>query len=112
MNSRQNAQQQQQQQQQQQKQQQQRVQQQSGRKQYCASGSRQQLQAAGARPAVSRTRHVCDLQALQSVVWWLMAGLVNPLIRAAFYVTETEPYKQQVFYFRCEAGYLWRRAEK
>jgi hypothetical protein len=61
---------------------------------------------------VSRTRHVCDLQALQSVVWWLMAGLVNPLIRAAFYVTETEPYKQQVFYFRCEAGYLWRRAEK
>lgn len=56
------------------------------------------------KPAVSRARHVCDMQAVCSMVWWLLAGLVTPLIRAAFYVTETEPYKQQVFYFRCGDG--------
>lgn len=33
-------------------------------------------------------------------VWWLMADLVAPLLRACFYATETEPYKQEVFYYR------------
>ncbi len=58
-------------------------------------------ESASPRPAVCKARHVCDMRALQFWVWWLMAELVTPLIRAAFYVTETEPFKHQVFYFRC-----------
>eukprot|EP00983_Pelagomonas_calceolata_P083118 1156087-Pelagomonas_calceolata.AAC.4 len=53
------------------------------------------------RQATSKDRHVCDMHMLQSWVWYLMAGLVTPLIRAAFYVTETEPCKNQV------RGYRW-----
>ena len=34
-------------------------------------------------------------------VAWLLGGLVVPLLRACFYVTESEAYRQQVFYYRC-----------
>ncbi len=34
---------------------------------------------------------------------WLLADLVVPLLRAHFYCTEAEAYRQQVFYYRCAA---------
>lgn len=40
-------------------------------------------------------------QWLRQWVWFVMAHLVTPLLRACFYVTETEPYRMQVFYYRC-----------
>ncbi|KAK3287868.1 hypothetical protein CYMTET_4646 [Cymbomonas tetramitiformis] len=33
-------------------------------------------------------------------MYWILAGLVVPLLRAHFYVTETEPYRQRLFYYR------------
>ncbi len=33
-------------------------------------------------------------------VTWLMNELVVPLLRAHFYITESEAYRQQVFYYR------------
>jgi telomerase reverse transcriptase len=33
-------------------------------------------------------------------VRWLLADLLVPLLRAHFYCTETEAYRQQVFYYR------------
>ena len=32
---------------------------------------------------------------------WLLGSLVVPLLRASFYCTESEAYRQQVFYYRC-----------
>ena len=32
---------------------------------------------------------------------WLLAELALPLIRAHFYVTESEAYRNLVFYYRC-----------
>ena len=33
-------------------------------------------------------------------VAWLLGQLVVPLLRANFYVTESENYRQQIFYYR------------
>jgi hypothetical protein len=33
-------------------------------------------------------------------MWWVLTQLVIPLLRNNFYVTESEPYRQQVFYYR------------
>ena len=33
-------------------------------------------------------------------LYWLYAQLVVPLLRAHFYVTDSEPFRQQVFYYR------------
>eukprot|EP00775_Hariotina_reticulata_P002142 gene2142-2461_t len=38
--------------------------------------------------------------------WWLLSRLVLPLLRNSFYVTESEPYRQAVFYYRKP---VWRR---
>jgi hypothetical protein len=42
-------------------------------------------------------------QQRQAALWvgWLFAVLVVPLLRAHFYCTESEAYRQQVFYYRC-----------
>lgn len=32
--------------------------------------------------------------------WWLLSRFVLPLLRNSFYVTESEPYRQAVFYYR------------
>lgn len=43
---------------------------------------------------------------LHAWVWWLFAELVLPLLRSHFYVTETEPYRHHVFYYRWVAEAL------
>ena len=37
------------------------------------------------------------------ILWvrWLLGDLVVPLLRAHFYCTESEAYRQEVFYYRC-----------
>ena len=32
---------------------------------------------------------------------WLLGHLLLPLLRAHFYCTESEAYRQEVFYYRC-----------
>lgn len=32
---------------------------------------------------------------------WLLGDLLVPLLRAHFYCTESEAYRQEVFYYRC-----------
>ena len=55
------------------------------------------LGAGGAQPPSARAA----LQArLAAWVAWLLGGLAVPLLRASFYVTESEAYRQQVFYYR------------
>lgn len=54
--------------------------------------------------AVPRSLHLAVQRSLGSWVWWLVAELVVPLIRSTFYVTESEPYKQEVFYYRWAMG--------
>jgi hypothetical protein len=49
---------------------------------------------------VTASAHASRLRALRCWVWWLYAGFVVPLLRANFYVTESEPYRQHVFYYR------------
>ncbi|GLI71540.1 hypothetical protein VaNZ11_016772 [Volvox africanus] len=48
----------------------------------------------------SPCRHRADQRLLFSWLSWLMKDLAVPLLRANFYVTESEPYRQQVFYYR------------
>jgi hypothetical protein len=40
------------------------------------------------------------MRMLASWVWWLMTGVVVPLLRGCFYCTESEQYRQLVFYYR------------
>ena len=46
------------------------------------------------------SRHAAVQRRLVLWVRWLLAELVVPLLRAHFYCTESEAYRQQVFYYR------------
>lgn len=47
--------------------------------------------------------HAAAQQRLIMWVRWLLADFVVPLLRAHFYCTESEVYRQEVFYYRCTA---------
>lgn len=51
-----------------------------------------------ARP--SRSLHEAQQRWLGQWVHWLVMQVVAPLLRNCFYVTESEPYRMQVFYYR------------
>jgi hypothetical protein len=51
-----------------------------------------------------RSQHEARRRWLARWVWWLLAELALPLLRACFYCTESEPYRQQVFFYRCAHG--------
>ena len=55
--------------------------------------------AAGAR-AVAPSRAASQQRLLARWIMWLFAKLVVPLLRANFYVTESEAYRYQIFYYR------------
>jgi hypothetical protein len=57
--------------------------------------------AAAAAAAVPLSLHIAQQRWLGCWVWWLLVHLVLPLLRNNFYVTESEPYRQQVFFYRC-----------
>lgn len=46
------------------------------------------------------TAHAAAQRRLAFWLRWLLADLVVPLVRAHFYCTESEAYRQQVFYYR------------
>ncbi|KAG1670365.1 hypothetical protein FOA52_000125 [Chlamydomonas sp. UWO 241] len=52
------------------------------------------------KQGVPRTLHEAQRRWLESIVWWLFSDIVCPLLRSCFYATESEPYKQLVFYYR------------
>ncbi len=66
----------------------------------CTNGH---ARVVGRKPAQRATPCVHQQRVLDMLTWvqWLFAHLVLPLLRAHFYITETEPYKNQVFYYRC-----------
>ena len=51
---------------------------------------------------IPKNLHEAHQRRLQSLMWWLLTDLLLPAMRMAFYATESEPYKQQVFYYRRE----------
>lgn len=55
----------------------------------------------GAARGGPRVLHEARRRWLARWLWWLLAELALPLLRACFYCTESEPYRQQVFYYRC-----------
>jgi hypothetical protein len=57
------------------------------------------------RVRVPAAVHAAQLAWLRCWAWWLLGGLVLPLLRNSFYVTESEPYRQQVFYYRYAKHY-------
>jgi hypothetical protein len=59
---------------------------------------------AASRQRAPRSLHEARRRWLAQWVWWLVTDVVVPLVRNSFYVTESEPYRQQVFYYRCGAG--------
>ncbi len=54
----------------------------------------------GGRGPVPRSLHAAQRRWLAQWVWFVMAQLVVPLLRSCFYCTESEPYRQQVFFYR------------
>jgi hypothetical protein len=56
--------------------------------------------AAGSGGRAPRSLHEARRRWIAQWVWWLAAELVVPLLRNSFYVTESEPYRQHVFYYR------------
>jgi hypothetical protein len=60
-------------------------------------GQQQQQQ----RHHVSPGLHAAKLAWLRCWAWWLLGQFVVPLLRNSFYITESEPYRQEVFYYRC-----------
>jgi hypothetical protein len=52
------------------------------------------------RRRVPRSLAAARQRWLAAWVGWLVEGVVLPLLRNSFYVTESEPYRQQVFYYR------------
>ncbi|XXQ38313.1 Telomerase reverse transcriptase [Plasmodiophora brassicae] len=54
----------------------------------------------GARAAISKQTM------LAKWLHWLVAELLVPLVRSAFYVTESEPYRNRIFFYRHE---VWNR---
>ncbi len=62
--------------------------------------------AAGSAASTARafhgpSQHAAAQRRLAAWTRWLLQGLVVPLLRAHFYATETEAYRQEVFYYRC-----------
>lgn len=51
-------------------------------------------------PRLCATLHTAHQRLLALWLGWLFAALVVPLLRAHFYCTESEAYRQQVFYYR------------
>jgi hypothetical protein len=72
-------------------QQQQQQQQQSGRKHTAPRGD---------SSSVPLSLHLAQQRWAGCWVWWLLVHFVLPLLRNSFYVTESEPYRQAVFYYR------------
>jgi hypothetical protein len=71
-----------------------------------AVGSQQSLrqqQQQRRRQHVSPSLHAAKVGWLRCWAWWLLGQFVVPLLRNSFYVTESEPYRQEVFYYRCAA---------
>jgi hypothetical protein len=64
------------------------------------SGAQQQQQQQRARGGVPLSQHLAQQRSLGCWVWWVVVHLVLPLLRNNFYVTESEPYRQVVFYYR------------
>ncbi|GAX76318.1 hypothetical protein CEUSTIGMA_g3764.t1 [Chlamydomonas eustigma] len=58
---------------------------------------------------IPRSLHVANAKKLLQFMSWLFKDVIIPVIRSTFYVTETEPYKQQVFYFRQP---VWAKLQK
>ena len=50
---------------------------------------------------VGHGAHAAVQQRLILWVRWLLAEFVVPLLRAHFYCTESEVYRQDVFFYRC-----------
>ncbi|KAK9817956.1 hypothetical protein WJX72_004857 [[Myrmecia] bisecta] len=55
---------------------------------------------AAGRTSVPASQAAAQQRMVALWVKWLMGSLVVPLIRAHFYCTETQAYRQQVFYYR------------
>jgi hypothetical protein len=74
------------------------------------SGLQQQQQQSRARSGVPLSQHLARQRVLSCWVWWALVHLVLPLLRNNFYVTESEPYRQVVFYYRFVCLFLnsWR----
>ena len=82
--------------------------------------SQQALQQPPAAPAVEQpaavtmqrqkqcpSQHAAQQRQVALWVGWLFGVLVAPLLRAHFYCTESEAYRQQVFYYRyCTASFF------
>ena len=51
--------------------------------------------------AAGHGAHAALQQRLILWVHWLLAEFVVPLLRAHFYCTESEAYRQEVLYYRC-----------
>jgi hypothetical protein len=49
---------------------------------------------------VPRGQFEARKRSLLCVLWWALVDVVVPLLRANFYVSESEAFKQQVFYYR------------
>ncbi len=64
----------------------------------------QQQAGRGAARGGPRALHEARRRWLARWLWWLLADLALPLLRACFYCTESEPYRQQVFYYRCNCA--------
>ncbi len=69
----------------------------------CSDGTHGQGPT-GKEPPVPRSLHHARQRWLAQWVWWVMAKLVVPLLRGCFHCTESEPYRQQVFYYRWVRG--------
>jgi hypothetical protein len=65
------------------------------------AAQQQQQQRRRRRPVVPLSLHIAQQRWLSCWVWWLLVHFVLPLLRNNFYITESEPYRQSVFYYRC-----------
>ena len=57
-------------------------------------------EAGGVRRGVPPSQHAAQQRRLQLWLGWVLAVLVVPLLRSHFYCTESEAYRQRVFYYR------------
>ncbi|WIA23695.1 hypothetical protein OEZ85_000387 [Tetradesmus obliquus] len=71
----------------------------------------QQQQQQQERRRVSAGLHVAKQAWLRCWCWWLLGRLVLPLLRNSFYITESEPYRQEVFYYRKPPAFQALRCE-
>lgn len=70
----------------------------------AAAGGHSSSGSTGTQRRVPRSLAAARQRWLAAWVGWLVEGLVLPLLRNSFYVTESEPYRQQVFYYRWVPG--------